>query len=168
VIKDHLLSVGPVVGAWIVGGLVIFAFVHRFRDTGRGRALEALTTRQAFVIGVAQVLALWPGTSRSLITILAGLLVGLSLSAAVEFSFLLGLVTLGAATAFELLTAGGTVNDAYGVGVPALGVLAALVSAVIAVRWMVAYLNRHDLSVFGWYRLAIAAVTVGLLLTGVI
>jgi len=165
-IKDHLLEVGPVVAAWAVGGLVIFAFVHRFRDGARGRPLEALTLRQAFLIGVAQTLALWPGTSRSLVTLLAGLLLGLRLAAAVEFAFLLGLVTLSAATVYELATAGSTVADAYGVAVPLLGVVAAFVSAAAAVRWMVGYLNRHDLAIFGWYRLAAAAVTVVLLAAG--
>ena len=147
---------------------MILAFLPRFRDSERGHALEALTVRQALLIGGAQVLALWPGTSRSLITILAGLLVGLRLSAAVEFSFLVGLVVLSGATAYELATSGGVVNDAYGIAIPALGVLAAFVSAAVAVRWMVGYLNRHDLAIFGWYRLAIAAVTVVLLATGVI
>ena len=77
-------------------------------------------------------------------------------------------VPVHAATAYELLTSGGVVNDAYGIAIPALGVLAAFVAAAVAVRWMVGYLNRHDLAIFGWYRLAIAAVTVVLLATGVI
>ena len=63
-----------------------------------GKRLEELTAQRAFLIGLVQALALWPGVSRSLVTIVAAVLVGLSLKAAVEFSFILGFVTLTAAT----------------------------------------------------------------------
>jgi undecaprenyl-diphosphatase len=91
-IEKHLLAVGPVIAAWIIGAIVIFAFGDRFSASWPGSALEAVTIRQAAIIGVAQCLALWPGTSRRLVTILAALLVGMTLSAAVEFSFPLGLL----------------------------------------------------------------------------
>jgi len=168
VIKDELLEVGPVVVAWILGAFVIFLTAPRFRDAARGRALESLLARQALLIGVAQVVAFWPGVSRSFVTIIGGLLVGLSLPAAVEFSFLLGLATLTAATGYTLVTDGSTINEAYGLAMPALGIVAAFISAALAVKWMVGYLNRHDLTIFGWYRLGIAAVTIALLATGVV
>ena len=114
------------------------------------------------------MLALWPGTSRSLVTILAALLVGLSLSAAIEFSFLLGLLTVSAATAYGLLRHGNDLIDAYGVINPLIGVVVAFIAAVVAVRWMVTYLQRHSLAIFGWYRLGVAALTIGLLATSVI
>ena len=167
-IEDHLLKVGPVVAAWIVGALVIFAFAKRFSSDTPGTSLDAITVRQAVIIGAAQCLALWPGTSRSMVTILAALLVGLSLSAAIEFSFLLGLLTVSAATAYGLLRHGGELVDAYGVINPLIGVVVAFISAVVAVRWMVTYLQRHSLAIFGWYRLAVAALTLGLLATSVI
>ena len=113
-----------------------------------------------------QCLALWPGTSRSLATILGGLAAGMSLVAAVEFSFLLGVVTLGAATAYKTLQHGDTMMNAYGPGVLAVGVMAAWLSAVIAVRWMVSWLTKHGLSIFAWWRFAAAAVVAGLILTG--
>jgi undecaprenyl-diphosphatase len=167
-IENHLLYVGPVIAAWIVGAIVIFAFGDRFSATTPGSALEAITVRQAVIIGAAQCLAMWPGTSRSLVTILAALLVGMTLSAAVEFSFLLGLLTVSAATAYSLLGRGGELVDAYGWVNPLIGVVVAFVSALIAVRWMVTYLQRHSLAIFGWYRLAAAALTLGLLATSVI
>jgi undecaprenyl-diphosphatase len=167
-IEDHLLKVGPVVAAWIVGAFVIFAFAKRFSSDTPGTSLDAITVRQALIIGAAQCFALWPGTSRSMVTILAALLVGLSLSAAIEFSFLLGLLTVTAATAYGLLRHGNDLLDAYGVINPLIGVAVAFVSAVVAVRWMVTYLQRHSLAIFGWYRLAVAALTIGLLATGVI
>jgi undecaprenyl-diphosphatase len=166
-IKDHLFGVGPVIAAWAVGGVVILAASRWLRDRPPGRiALEGITSRHAVVIGAAQIIALWPGSSRSLVTILAALALGLSMSAALEFSFLLGLATLTAATAFETLKHGGELVDTYGLLNPFIGFVAAFVSAVIAVRWLVGYLNRHGLELFGWYRIGIAALGFVLVLTG--
>jgi undecaprenyl-diphosphatase len=127
-----------------------------------------MTVRHAAIIGCAQILALWPGTSRSLVTMIAALALGLSMSAAVEFSFLLGLATLSAATVLDLAKDGGTLLDLYGWQTPLLGTLVAFVTALIAVRWFVAYLRTRPLTIFGWYRIAIAAITVSLLAAGVI
>ena len=122
VIKDVLFGTWPVVAAWIVGGAAVIALSRTGRlSTPNGRGLDALTSRDAVVIGLAQVLALWPGTSRSLVTIVAALLLGASMSAAIEFSFLLGFVTLTAATGFETLTSGKLMVDTFGVAVPLLG-----------------------------------------------
>lgn len=157
-IKDELFSPGPVVVAWIVGGLFLLVWKPRTE----GAALTSLTGRNAAVIGIAQALALWPGVSRSLVTIAAAVLVGLSLSAALEYSFLLGLATLSAATVFDLAKNGGELFDAYGIGRPLLGVVIAFVTAAVSVRWLVGYLARRPLSHFGWYRLAVAALTLAL------
>jgi undecaprenyl-diphosphatase len=165
-IKEHLFGVGPVAIAWAVGGAVILFVAPRLRRDGV--ALELLTPRSALLIGVAQALALWPGVSRSLVTILAGLAVGLALPAAVEFSFLLGLLTLGAATAFDGMQHGGDIISSYGLLAPAIGFVFAFISAVVAIRWMVAYLERGSLAVFGYYRLAAAAVAVVLLVTNTV
>jgi undecaprenyl-diphosphatase len=169
-IRDRLFGVWPVVVAWIVGGLAILAYARVLDARGRawGGALETLNWRGAAVIGAAQVLALWPGTSRSLVTILAALLVGLSVSAAVEFSFLLGLVTLGAATAFDALKHGKDLIDTYGLVDPLVGFVAAFITALFVVRWLVRYLERHGIAIFGWYRLTVAAITLVLLITGVL
>jgi undecaprenyl-diphosphatase len=165
-IKEHLLGAGPVAAAWAVGAIVILVATPRIRVGGRG--LDGLTTGSAFVIGVAQALALWPGVSRSLVTILAALAVGLSLAAAIEFSFLLGLLTLGAATALDAVKHGGDIVHSYGVLSPVLGFVVAFVSAVVAVRWMVNYLQRGSLNVFAYYRLLAAGVAVVLLLTNAV
>jgi undecaprenyl-diphosphatase len=180
-IKDALFGPGPVVVAWAVGGAVLLWLTARgwWRDAdepsgpdapGRTRRspLEHITPRQAAIIGAAQVLALWPGTSRSLVTIVAGLAVGLTLAAAVEFSFLVGLATLTAATLVDGAKHGGDIVDVFGVANPVIGFVVAFVAAVVAVRWMVTYLQRHSLAVFGWYRLAAAAVVGALWLTGTI
>lgn len=98
--------------------------------------LDQVTARHALVIGLAQVLALWPGVSRSLVTIVAGCLVGLTLPAAVELSFLLGFVVLLAASGLELCSHGGGILAAYGWAGPLLGLGVAFVSAVAAIRWL--------------------------------
>jgi undecaprenyl-diphosphatase len=103
-----------------------------------------------------------------MVTILAALVVGYRVAAAVEFSFLLGLLTLGAATAYDLLRHGKELFDTYGYVNPLIGFVFAFVSAVIAIRWMVLYLRRHSLQIFGWYRLVVAAVALVLLVTGAV
>jgi undecaprenyl-diphosphatase len=168
-IKDNLLRSGPIAAAWFVGALAIWFLAPRLRENAMsGTALELITTRQAAGIGAAQILALWPGTSRSLVTILAAMAVGLSIAAAVEFSFLLGLLTLGAATFYDGAKSGGEMIDTFGLAKPVLGMVVAFVSAVVAVRWMVSYLERRGLEIFAIYRVAAAFVVVGLLATDVL
>ncbi len=165
-IGDHLLKTAPIAAAWIVGGVAIMVFGPKYRTARRGgRALESLTVREGAIIGVAQALALWPGVSRSLVTILAAIVIGLSLEAAVEFSFLLGLLTLGAATVYKLGKDGSLVFDTYGKTSPLIGIAVAFVSAAIAVKWMIAYLHRHDLTVFAGYRIIIGVAALGLMAT---
>jgi len=169
-IKQRLFGPWPVVIAWLVGGVVILVFARRRRgvDPRAGAPLSALAWRSALLIGLAQIFALWPGVSRSLTTILAGVAVGLSVPAAVEFSFLLGFVVLGGATVYETLSSGSTMLAAYGLATPLIGLVVAFASAAAAMRWMVGYLNRHGLELFGWYRIAVAGVVGALLVTGVL
>ena len=154
VIKKHLFGVEPGIGAWAVGGVLILVLVARGVLTKPGgRPLEALTSREAAIIGIAQVAALWPGTSRSLVTIVAALLLGLSMPAAIEFSFLLGVLTLGAATAYSVVKDGSAMVDSFGLLTPLIGLVVAFFAAVVSVRWMVTYLQKHSRAIFGWYRL---------------
>ena len=169
VIKDVLFGAWPVVVAWIVGGVAVIALSRAGRlSPGGDRTLTSITTREAAIIGGAQVLALWPGTSRSLVTIVAALLIGISMSAAVEFSFLLGFVTLTAATGYEMLSSGKTMIDTFGIAIPLLGLVVAFLAAIVSIRWMVSYLSRHDLSIFGWYRIVVAIIVIVLVATNAI
>jgi undecaprenyl-diphosphatase len=180
-IEEKLFLFKWVALAWFTGGLAILA-VDRWMKKGggaKGVELADITIKMALFVGFAQCFAMWPGTSRSLMTIIGGLLVGLRLSAAVEFSFLLGLVTLGAATAKKAVwpvhhiaekydhKLGGTLLmwDTYGPVPLLIGVIAAAISAAIAVKWMVSYLNRRGLGVFGWYRIAIAVIAAVMIAT---
>jgi undecaprenyl-diphosphatase len=183
-IDAHLFNPPAVVTALAFWGVVMI-FVgrwqrRRFGDPRSGGdegasadgfvTLGDLGWRAALFIGVLQCLAMWPGTSRSMITIVAGMLIGMRPRDAAEFSFLLALPTLGGACVFKIakdvLGSGPSAMAQLGVGSIVLGIAVAAVSAAFAVRWLVSYLNRHGLAVFGWYRLALSAVFVVLLTQG--
>lgn len=153
-IREHIFSPGYIAIAWIVGGVVILGLSRTGFFDRAGAELTELTMKQAGLIGLMQAIAVWPGVSRSLVTIIAGVLVGLRLRAAVEFSFLLGLLTLTAATVYAAKSDGAELVDQFGFLTPAIGLVVAFISAIAAVRWMVAWLNDRGFEVFGWYRLA--------------
>ena len=164
-IEAHLFGPWPIVAAWSLGGLVMIGLTVRPPVRG-GAGLEALDARRALLVGLAQCLALWPGMSRSFACILGGLLVGLSMSAAVELSFLLGLVTLGAATAYKIVGHGDEMLAAYGLLPLVAGFVAALVSAALSVELMVRWLEKRSLAIFAAWRLSAAAAVSALVLTG--
>jgi undecaprenyl-diphosphatase len=169
-IKAYLFGPWPVVAAWFVGGLAILAVSWRNRNKNTaargGLLLDDMTWRMALCIGIAQCIAMWPGVSRSLVTIVGGLLAGLSLAAAVEYSFLLGVVTLGAATAYDALKQGQLMLLTFDAAPIAVGLVFAFAAAVVSVKWMVSYLNHHGLAVFGYYRVAIALAATWWIATG--
>ena len=184
-IEEKLFGMWPIIIAWVVGGILILATAwwrKRNPAAGSGKELLEMTVKMALLIGLLQCVAMWPGTSRSLMTIVGGLIVGLSVRAAVEYSFLLGVVTLTAATAkkavwkVEGLDAsydvwfGGTklMWDTYGPMPLLVGIVAATISAALAVKWLVSFLQSHGLSVFGWYRIAIGVVIASLIFIGTI
>jgi undecaprenyl-diphosphatase len=163
-IEELLFGVKPIIAAWVVGGVLILALNGWVEKRRQGMDLAQLSWRAAILIGLIQSLAMWPGTSRSLVTILGGLAVGLSLAAAVEFAFLLGVLTLTAATAYSIVKSGDGMLSAYGWHALLTGFIAAWISAALAVKWMVAWLNRRGLAVFAWWRFAAAGLAAWLLL----
>jgi undecaprenyl-diphosphatase len=189
VIEQHLFRPGPVIAALALGGVALLVagrwqrhmFTADAADTTRHAGdstsrpyieIDQLTLRQSLLIGVMQCLAMWPGTSRSMMTILGGMSVGLRPKHAAEFSFLLGGVTLTAACAYKSVK---MLNDAPdhsaiigGMDRFIVGFIVAAIAAALAVKWMIAFLNRHGLALFGWYRIALAAVLIALLATGMI
>jgi undecaprenyl-diphosphatase len=168
-VEGVLFGLWPIATAWIAGGLVILLAFRGWRNEGGADApdlLDNLTLKQAVGVGVFQCLALWPGMSRSFSTILGGRVMGLSLRASVVFSFLLGVMTLGAATCLVALKEHKVLLAHVGVASMAAGLATAFLSAVVSVRWMVSYLNRRGLAVFGWYRLALGAAVMAALAAG--
>jgi undecaprenyl-diphosphatase len=156
-------NIHAVAGALIVGAVAML-IVERWRRHGKhapvpaedGPGLDELTLGKSVMIGLFQCLAMWPGTSRSMTTIIGGYLAGLSPAHAAQFSFLLGLITLTAASGYKLVSDGGNMLAALQVGPVLLGCAVAFISAALAVKWFVGYLGRHGLSVFAWYRIALA------------
>jgi undecaprenyl-diphosphatase len=154
-IRERLFGLEPVAWAWIVGGVALITLARRMRPEAGGAPLSSLSLAGALGIGLLQCAAFWPGTSRSLVTILGGVLVGLSLAAAVEFSFLLGLLTLLAASVYEGWAAREALAGSYSVAVMGTGFLAAFGAAALAMRGLVAWIRERGLAAFGWYRLAL-------------
>ena len=174
-IEEHLFRTGPVLAALALGGAWMI-WLDRRRAPDAGTTLDALTWQRALAIGLFQCVAMWPGTSRSMMTIAGGTLLGLRVRDAAEFSFLLGVPTLGAACVYKLAqnlrdaAQHGTPNlfEQLGVAPVAIGFAVAALSAAVAVRWLVGFLQRHGLAPFGWYRIALAALLAALVWTGAV
>jgi undecaprenyl-diphosphatase len=158
-IKAHLFGVLPVAVALLVGGLLIFqqAWGRRKSDDESGKELTQMSAGDALFVGMMQCLAFWPGFSRSLATILGCRWAKVRMMAAVEFSFLLGLVTLSAATAYEALKHGKEMIADYGVEMPLVSLVTAFVAAVVSIKFMVESLGKFGLTPFGYYRILLAA-----------
>ncbi len=161
IISAYLFHNFTVAAALMAGGLLIFYMDWWQKRKSRSSPEEdvqiyELTLRQSVLVGLFQCVALWPGASRSLMAIVGGCVVGLKPWRAAEFSFLLGLPTLTGAAFYKGLKAGPEMMDVLGFGPLVVGCLAATVSAGLSVKWMVSYLTRHGLSIFGYYRIALA------------
>lgn len=180
-IEDKLFNTPSVLTMLALGGVFMIVLdkkrlkQHRGADSNQnelGPDLHEISMGQALSIGFLQCIAMVPGTSRSMMTIAGGVLVGLHPRRAAEFSFLLGLPTLGGACVYSIyktMTGGGpNMFEVIGWTPIVVGLVAATVSAAFAVRWLVGFLNKHGLAVFGYYRIALAIVLGGLIASGVV
>ncbi|QYK47366.1 MAG: undecaprenyl-diphosphate phosphatase [Phycisphaeraceae bacterium] len=184
-ISSKLFSPGPVIAALIVGGVYMIALdIWRKKkypavaaDAPQpGLDINDLTPTKALIIGVVQCIAMWPGTSRSMMTITAGVMAGLRPAKAAEFSFLLGLPTLGGACCYKLLknlkhaseTGEANLFEQLGYTPVVLGIVVAAVSAAFAVKWLVGFLNKHGLTPFGVYRIILGVVLGALVLADIV
>jgi undecaprenyl-diphosphatase len=153
-------TVAPIAWALILGGFAIFAIEAYAR---RQQPSAVLTWKVAFWVGLGQILAaVFPGTSRSAATIFAAMLSGMtSRPAAAEFSFLVGIPTMFAATAYEAfdLYQSGHVADESWTEL-GIGFVVSAVVAFIAVKWLLRYVQTHSFTPFGWYRIALGLLLV--------
>ncbi|EXI91969.1 MAG: Undecaprenyl-diphosphatase [Candidatus Accumulibacter sp. BA-94] len=155
-IKAHLFNAPVVAAAFIIGGLVIL-WAERREHRIRIESIDDLSLSDALKLGLAQALALIPGTSRSGATIIGGLFFGLSRRAATEFSFFLAMPTLIGASIYQLYKERAllSVDD---LGMWVVGFIASFISAFWAVRGLLRYISTHDFSIFAWYRIAFGIV----------
>ena len=164
-IKEHLFKPLPIAAALIVGGVAMIV-VERIRARRRIKGqdgLERVTAWRALAIGVGQCFSLWPGSSRSMCTIIAAQLSGLSTATAAEFSFLLALPTLGAATVFEGYKARHLLLEG-GAGVQlVVGLVVSFVVAWAVIASFLKYLRARGLEPFGWYRVVVGAIALWVL-----
>jgi undecaprenyl-diphosphatase len=161
-IDENLFSPRAVIVALISGAVLMFA-AERWRRQQTGttpsrREPADLTAKQSLGIGLMQCLALWPGTSRSMVTMVGGYFAGLSPARAAEFSFLVGLPTLAGAAVLKGYKSGAAMIEVFGWPHVLTGTLVAALSAALAVKFLVSYLTRHGLGVFAIYRLVLAAL----------
>ena len=161
-IKATLFGLWPVALALFLGGLFMIAIdgwlhANRSRKPLR-RTLETVTPWEALLVGLSQCLALWPGTSRSMVTLVTGLMLGWPSKVAAEYSFLLALPTLGAATAFDLIKSGHLLLSSTSALSIVIGCGSAAVVAWLAMRGFIVYLRRRGLAPFGWYRIVLAVI----------
>lgn len=165
IIATYLFSVQVVAAALLVGGLVILVAERVLPKSVNSGADEvaAIGWRSALTVGLCQCFALIPGTSRSLATILGGRLAGLSHAAATEFSFLVGLLTLTAASIYKMWALGPALTQVYPAGPAGVGLLVAAVTAFVSVKWLVGYVSRNGLGVFAWYRIALGGAILTIL-----
>ena len=166
-IDDLLENVTVVATALLLGGVVLL-FVDKFFPHGMEDSPQPLTWKNALVIGSFQVIAMVPGVSRSAATIIGGLTQRLSRKQAAEFSFLLAVPTMFAATCkslFDYIRAGNAFTaDHYKLF--AVGNVVAFIVAMLAIRGFVGFLTKHGFRWFGWYRIAVGAALLFLIASG--
>lgn len=163
-----LFSVEIVAIMFIVGG-VIFLWVEHYLKSHKPTVtdVENISFKQAAIVGIAQVFALIPGTSRAGSTIIGALLVGIDRKASAEFSFLLALPVMVAASGLDLLK---NYQEFTGVNLTPLiaGFITAFICAYFVMKWFISFLNRFTFTAFGIYRIVFGLVLLGLLYTGTI
>lgn len=163
-IQAHLFTPLVVATTFIVGGLVIL-WAERRQTTARVATVDDMSAADALKVGLAQCLALVPGTSRSGATIIGGMLFGLERKAATEFSFFLSIPTLIGAGVWSLWKERAVLTMAD-VPLFAVGLVFAFVSALVVVRWLLRYVSTHTFVPFAWYRIAFGLVVLATAWTG--
>lgn len=155
-IKERLFNT-PVVAAALVAGGIAILLLERWAPRTRYPDVTDLSQTTALGIGLAQVLSLIPGTSRSGATIMGGYALGLSRMAATEFSFFLAIPVMFAATLYDLVKSAGALSAAD-LPVFATGFVVSFISALVVVKAFLAYVSHHSFAVFAWYRIAFGAI----------
>ncbi len=166
-IKAVLFKPIPVALAFIIGAFVII-WAEKREHKVRILEVEDLSPLDALKLGVAQAFALIPGTSRSGSTIIGGLFFGLSRKAATEFSFFLAIPTLIAASLYDLYKHRDILDFATDAPYFAVGLIAAFLSALLAIKALLRYISHHDFIVFAWYRIVFGLLVIATSYSGLV
>ena len=156
---DEHLHNGTVVALALIFYGIVFIFIENYnkKRTPRIGSLEELTFKDALLIGVFQVLSLIPGTSRSGSTIIGGILIGTSRELAAEFTFFLAIPVMFGASALKLLKFGFDFT-AIELAVLLVGMVVAFVVSILAIKFLMGYIKKHDFKAFGWYRIVLGII----------
>jgi undecaprenyl-diphosphatase len=158
-VKKVLLgNTSIVLWSLLIGGLALIAFEkwHNKKATDIAQ-IEHISYKQAVGVGCFQTLAIIPGVSRSAATIVGGMLLGISRETIVEFSFLLAIPTMAAATGLDLIKSHSLLSGGN-VGLLVVGFVASFISALLAIRWLLTFIKKHTFTPFGIYRVVLAAI----------
>ena len=142
---------------------VVFIIIERSNKNKIAKidSIDDISYGQAFLIGVFQMIAaIFPGTSRSGSTIVGSLMLGISRTAAAEFTFFLAVPTMFGGSAIKILKYSGGFNSAE-VALLAIGMIVAFVLSIIAIKFLMSYIKKHDFKVFGWYRIILGIAVIG-------
>ncbi|MFI3185194.1 MAG: undecaprenyl-diphosphate phosphatase [Methylococcaceae bacterium] len=166
-IKALLFKPIPVALAFIIGAFVII-WAEKREHKVRILEVEDLSPLDALKLGVAQAFALIPGTSRSGATIIGGLFFGLSRKAATEFSFFLAIPTLITASLYDLYKHRDILDFASDAPYFAVGLIAAFLSALLAIKALLRYISHHDFIIFAWYRIVFGLLVIATSYSGLV
>jgi len=175
IVKNYLMENVPLIaGALLVGGLAIIILEKYYskktsvekKSVSATNELASLSYKQAISIGACQSLGMIPGVSRSAATILGGLGLGISRKSIVEFSFLLAIPTMVAATGLDLYENQELLNNLSGsdITVWTIGFITAFVTAIIGIRFFIKFIQKNNFTPFGWYRIALGLTVIAWLL----
>ncbi len=163
ILKSVLLESSQIVSiSLIIGGILIIFIEHKLKKYERGirkstQELQNITNRQAFITGLTQSIAIIPGVSRSGASIFGGMLFGMNRKTATEFSFLLALPTIAAASGFDLIQTAPSFSQKEILYLIA-GIMLSFIVALFAIKWLLKYITTHSFVVFGWYRIILGII----------
>ncbi len=157
IIKTYLFNPHIVVYSLSIGGILIVIIESYFKKDPPKEKINDISYKKAMIIGLVQSLSVIPGTSRSAASIIGGMFTGLSRKEAVEFSFLLAIPTMFAATGYDVLKSGLYINP-HQWHLIIIGFIASSISAFFAVKTFISFISRFTLKVFGVYRIVVAIV----------
>lgn len=168
-VKSFLMESNLVIAiSLVLGGIIIILFENWYAKKNISAAAEdqdlnKITYKQAVILGVVQALAIIPGVSRAGATIIGGLAQGIKRKTIVEFSFLLAIPTMLAATALDIYKNPATFSGNQ-LSLWLVGFITSFITAVIGVKFLIKYVQKNDFKIFGWYRIVLGLIVLGFIL----